>query len=277
MMFFLYGQGGNNGKSTFIEIIGEMLGNYCWRKFPIAELLERRNSGLTPNIAKLPGTRMVSTSEIGEGKRVNEELIKDLTGGIDTIQARDLYQSTFTFKPQFKLWMFGNYKPIIRGTDNAIWERIGLIPFLVTIPPEKRDRQLEQKFLQGLPAIFNWGLQGVRSWLDNGLGLPGCMQVAIQSYRDEMNPLKEFADECLEFGEGLKVRVSEMYDTYKGFKMNRYETRTTLLKRRFNEAMEAMGVRRKEMGDAKIVHWLGVRIKPAVSDNDTSHLMTTVH
>jgi putative DNA primase/helicase len=260
MMFFCYGHQGNNGKSTFVETVGEVMGGYAWRKFPMSELMERKNTTApSPNLAKLPGVRYVTTTEIGEGKRINEELIKDLTGGIDTINARDMYAKPFLFKPQFKLWMHGNYKPLIKGVDNAIWERVGLIPFLVTIPPEKRDRQLEGKLREVLPGILGWMIQGVKRWLDKGLALPDCMKEEVQSYRDEMNPLREFVEECVKSGPGFRIRTTELYDVYKGWKIDRKEQRYVLGSTTFAERMESMGFERKRFEDGRF--WVGIRSK----------------
>ncbi|MDT7898637.1 MAG: DNA primase, partial [Armatimonadota bacterium] len=104
-------------------------------------------------------------------KRFAEELIKTLTGG-DTVAARFLYREFFEFRPRFKAWLAANYKPEIRGSDYAIWRRIRLIPFTVTIPPDEQIPDLAEQLKGELLGILNWALEGLRDWLANGLQPP---------------------------------------------------------------------------------------------------------
>jgi putative DNA primase/helicase len=130
-----------------------------------------RKSSVRNDIARLHSARLVTAIEVGEGKRFAEELIKTLTGG-DTVAARFLYREFFEFKPRFKVWLAANYKPEIRGTDYAIWRRIRLIPFTVTIPPEEQIPDLAEQLKEELSGILNWALEGLRDWLANGLAAP---------------------------------------------------------------------------------------------------------
>jgi putative DNA primase/helicase len=137
-LFFLYGAGAN-GKSTLLNLLRDLLGpSYC--KYTPTETITVRpgKTGATPELARLPGARTVMTNEIEDNSWLAESLIKQMTGG-DPLTARNLYQDYFEFVPQFKLFIAGNHKPIIRGDDIGIWRRIHLIPFLVTIPQEERD------------------------------------------------------------------------------------------------------------------------------------------
>ncbi|MER2626484.1 MAG: phage/plasmid primase, P4 family, partial [Accumulibacter sp.] len=137
-LFFLYGHAGKNGKTTMVEAIMKLVGNYgesCYgygRKVGAETFMKSRNmEDNQRKAATLAGPRFICTSEVDEEHRLNEQLIKDITGG-DTIEGRRLYQEAFTFKPQFKPWMYGNHKPEIRGTDDAIWSRVRLVPFEVS-------------------------------------------------------------------------------------------------------------------------------------------------
>lgn len=134
--FFLYGTG-RNGKSTFIDIIRDIFGDYAANIQPETIMVRSNQStAINSDIARLKGARLVTSVEPNEGVRINEGLLKQLTGD-DTVTARKLYGDEFEFKPEFKLWMATNHKPVIRGTDTGIWRRIHMIPFTVQIPEER--------------------------------------------------------------------------------------------------------------------------------------------
>ena len=139
----LYGNG-RNGKSVFLDILNEIFGNYATNIQPQAIMASKTQSDASPEIAKLDGARLVTTTEPNEGERFDEGLIKQLTGG-DRVSARKLYENEFEFTPQFKLWMATNHKPYVRGRDDGIWRRFVIIPFEKQIPLEEIDRDLTNK------------------------------------------------------------------------------------------------------------------------------------
>jgi putative DNA primase/helicase len=191
-LFILYGTG-LNGKSTFIETIMALLGDYA-KKAEMRSFLNRNNDGANNDIAGLCGSRFVSAVEIGRGKSLNEALIKELTGG-DSITARFLFNEFFTYIPQFKILLGVNAKPEIHGLDEGIWRRIRLIPFEVKIPKEKVDKNLPKKLRGELPGILNWAIEGCLKWQKEGLGEPSKVMNATSDYRDEMDVLSQFFDE----------------------------------------------------------------------------------
>lgn len=137
-LFFLYGLG-SNGKSTFIKVIQALLGDYATQTTSETFMVKRNSNPISNDVADLRGARFVAAVEIESGRRMAEVLVKQMTGG-DKIKARFLYSEHFEFDPEFKIFLAANHKPVIRGTDNAIWRRIHLIPFTVQIPEEERDR-----------------------------------------------------------------------------------------------------------------------------------------
>lgn len=158
--FFLYGTG-RNGKSTFIDVIRDVFGDYAANIQPETIMVKSSQSNaINSDIARLKGARLVTSVEPNEGVRLNEGLLKQLTGD-DTVTARKLYSEEFEFKPEFKLWMATNHKPIIRGTDTGIWRRIHMIPFNVQIPEDKVDKNLTHKLKAEMTAIFNGALTAV--------------------------------------------------------------------------------------------------------------------
>lgn len=210
--FFCFGYG-RNGKSTFLDIIHAMMGDYAVNIQP-ETIMVKHNSGnsASSDIARLKGARFVTSVEPNEGMRLNEGLLKQLTGG-DKVTARFQYGQEFEFKPEFKLWMGTNYKPIIRGTDTGIWRRIHLIPFQVQIPDDKVDKHLELHLRSELPGILHWAIEGCRMWQKEGLEKPPVMQDALKEYRGEMDVVLAFLSACCTMGEG-REKTSDLYQAY---------------------------------------------------------------
>lgn len=210
--FFLFGTG-RNGKSTFLEIIRSIFGDYATNIQP-QTIMVKPNSGNAANsdIARLKGARLVTSVEPNEGMRIDEGLLKQLTGG-DVVTARKLYGDEFEFKPEFKLWMATNHKPIIRGTDTGIWRRIHLIPFTVQIPENKADGHLKYKLAKELDGIFRWAIDGCMLWQKEGLRMPKAVLDAVKEYRHEMDVISAFIDNCCNVGEG-EVKASQLYAVY---------------------------------------------------------------
>lgn len=214
-LFFLYGAG-RNGKTTFLKVLSDIFGDYAMNIMP-QTIMEQRFAGSgapTPDVARLKGARFVTTVEPNEGERLNEGLIKQLTGG-DIITARYLYGKEFEFTPQFKLWIAANNKPVIRGNDLGIWRRIRLIPFSVTIPEEKADKKLPEKLKREYPAILRWILEGCMLWRNEGLGTAQKVEESTQEYRMEMDSVATFLEECTSSSPSGRVKASELYSAYR--------------------------------------------------------------
>lgn len=188
---------GANGKSTFFDAIYSMMGNYAGI-IDIEMLMERhRTGGPTPEIMFLMGKRMVIASESKAGDHLNEAKIKQMTGD-ENLTGRNPYgKQMVTFERQFKLFMHANHRPEITGTDHAIWRRPKLIPWNVTIPEDKRDKQLLGKLKWESSAILNWAIQGYQLYQAEGLIPPKAVQAATEQYRDDMNKVGQFIkDRC---------------------------------------------------------------------------------
>jgi putative DNA primase/helicase len=210
--FFCYGTG-NNGKSTFLDVIRCILGDYASNIQPETLMVRNTNSSANSDIARLKGARFVTSVEPNEGLRLNEGLLKQLTGD-DMVTARKLYAEEFEFKPEFKLWMATNHKPVIRGTDTGIWRRIHLIPFTVNIPAEKVDRKLKDKLMQELDGIFLWCLEGFKKYNSEGLSKPSAVVKAVEQYRGEMDTISKFLDECTVSAPCRCVKAKDLYNVY---------------------------------------------------------------
>jgi putative DNA primase/helicase len=165
-MFFLYGTGAN-GKSVFINTVSQILGDYH-KPAHLETFVVTMGDRHPTDLAMLRGARLVTVNEIEEGRRWAEAKIKSMTGG-DTISARFMHQDFFQYQPQFKLMVAGNHKPSLRSVDEAIKRRMNLIPFTVTIPPDKCDLQLTEKLRAERPGILHWMLEGCAAWQRGGV------------------------------------------------------------------------------------------------------------
>lgn len=194
--YFLYGMG-NNGKSTFLDTIADMLGDYAANTQPETIMMKRfGNDSANSDVARLKGARYVTCEEPTEGVRLNEGLLKQLTGG-SKITCRFLYGDEFEYTPEFKIWVATNHKPVIRGTDVGIWRRIKLIPFEVNIPPEKVDKHLKYKLRKEMPQILHWAVEGCIKWQREGISEPACVQEAVKDYKNEMDLLTGFIEDAI--------------------------------------------------------------------------------
>lgn len=211
--FYCYGTGAN-GKSTWLNVLGWLLGPYA-KTVPSEIFMARdNNGGATPELAQLPGVRLVISNEVGEGRRMDETFVKASTGG-EVITARQLYKPTFEFLPAFKPVMAGNHKPEIRGTDTGIWRRIVLIPFTVSIPVERQDKRLPEKLKAELPEILRWSVQGCVKWQREGLAIPSLVEAATNDYRSEMDVIGSWLTECCTTGGQFETQSSKIYNSYR--------------------------------------------------------------
>jgi putative DNA primase/helicase len=194
-IFIMHGTGAN-GKTTLIETVLALLGEYG-KASDSSLLLTKMGDGVRNDVARLAGARFVSTSETEAGRRLAETLVKQLVGG-DTITARFLFSEFFEFPSTFKIWLATNHKPNVKGTDYAIWRRIKLIPFDVTITPEEVDKELPVKLRAELPGILAWAVRGCLEWQQQGLGVPEEVKAATKEYREDQDFFGAFIeDRCI--------------------------------------------------------------------------------
>ena len=177
-------------------------------------LMLKHGADAIPNdIAALFGARLATAVETENGRRLAESVIKQMTGG-DTMTARFLHREFFDFEPQFKIWLACNHKPRITGTDYAIWRRIRLIPFTVTIPEDERDLDLLNKLRAELPGILAWAVAGCELWQTHGLKPPDEVAAATNEYRQESDSIAQFIEECCNLDSQQTVSKNGLYEAY---------------------------------------------------------------
>lgn len=250
-LWFLHGNGAN-GKSTFLGVLLELIGDYSMQAVNEMLMQRGREVHLTER-ADLAGARLVATIETEEGKKMAEALVKQLTGG-DKIRARKMKRDHFQFNPTHKLFLAANHKPVIGGADDAIWRRINLVPFTVQIPAGERDPKLPKKLLAQGAGILAWAVRGCLQWQKNGLQAPQKVRAATASYRQESDLFAEFIAECCVLDPKSRVLSGGLLKAY-----NEYAKRQPLTRNQFAAKMKEKGFESRlvKAGTA----WLGICLR----------------
>lgn len=212
VFFFFYGLGAN-GKSTFLLVMQQMLGSDFAIQAAPELLLARRDRGHPTDQADLFRVRLAVCTEIGAGRSLDEVMVKQLTGG-DLIRARRMREDFWQFPPTHHIWIAANHKPVVHGTDEAIWRRILLVPFDVTIPKAERDPKLVEKLTAEIPGILAWAVQGCTQWRKKGLQPPDVVRLATKAYQEEMDIVGGFFDESCARRIGSSTSATELYKAY---------------------------------------------------------------
>lgn len=211
---FLFGAGAN-GKGVFLETMRAVLGDYATTA-PSGFLMAKNYAGHETEIARLAGARMVVCSEINEGDRFDEAKVKQLTGG-DALTARFMRQDHFTFQPTHKLWLMGNHQPSVTSGGHSFWRRLRIVPFVNTVPEEKRVDDLQGILAQeDGGAILHWIVTGAAAYFSGGLREPESVRSATEEYAQEQDTVARFvADRChIGGGQFVKVKVSLVREAY---------------------------------------------------------------
>jgi putative DNA primase/helicase len=206
---------GSNGKSVFLNIVRKLLGKLALQAAPDLLMADRHRRHPTEQ-ADLFGKRLVVCQETAEGRRFNEALVKQLTGG-DAITARRMFEDNWTFEPTHKLWLATNHRPEIRGTDHAIWRRIRMIPFNVQFSDDgdhKKDPDMEAKLTAELPGIMAWGVRGCLDWQREGLRAPEAVKAATANYQQEQDVLAAWLADCCIVKRTADAKAAELYASY---------------------------------------------------------------
>jgi putative DNA primase/helicase len=264
VLFLLYGSGAN-GKSTLLEALRAMFGDYG-RQTDFTTFLQRSGDSVRNDLARLAGSRFVSAVEVEEGRRLSEAVVKQATGQ-DTISARFLFNEFFEFPPTFKVFLAANHKPQIRGTDHGIWRRIRLVPFQVCIPDAEQDRDLGEKLRAELPGILARAVRGCLMWQQEGLDPPQEVQAATQGYRDEMDAIGAFLAECCILEPGATVAASALYATHRDWCERYHEVE--LSQREFATRLHERGLEPGK-GTHGVRIWKGLRLLPSPTANTSS-------
>jgi putative DNA primase/helicase len=253
---FLYGLGAN-GKSTFLNTITGLLGDYAYTA-AMDVFLDSHNERHPTEIAALRGARLVVGQEVDEGKRLAISRVKALTGG-DPITARYMRQDLFTFVPAFKLVLAGNHKPVLRNVDEAMKRRLHLVPFTQTIPPSERDKGLMDKLRAEWPGILAWAVRGCLRWQRLGLRPPRVIRAATDVYLQDEDVLAAWIEECTVREANAFTPSKQLHASHHAW-AERYEERYYPMTR-FMQLLEERGFERVRTRSANGVR--GLRLTAA--------------
>lgn len=209
--FLLFGRGAN-GKSTLIDIIGRILGDYAL-VVPFATFEAERKDAIPVDVASMEGKRFVAASE-GAGRWLHSARLKDITGG-EKISARHLYGAPFTFRPACKVFLSTNELPKVADDSEGLWRRLRQIPFTVRFEGTSEDRNLKNVLLTEAPGILSWLVRGCLAWQSRGLAAPVAVADATAQYRADSDVLARFFDEACELVPTAEIRASELFTYYK--------------------------------------------------------------
>jgi P4 family phage/plasmid primase-like protien len=254
---------GRNGKGKFTDTLIALLGDYARpAKFDMF-VAKKGDEGKANDVAELFGARFVPASEGEQSKRLAEAKIKNMVSG-DPVEGEKKYQDSFTYYPEYKIWLFTNYKPRIVGTDEGIWDKVIFIPFKRYFEPHERDKNLLAKLKQELPGILQWAIRGCLAWQEQGLNVPECLKQATAEYRHEQNVLGHFVEDELVENDKLKAPCGQMYEHYKSWadKNGEYQMTATEFKERMEQRYGEAG------RSAEGKFWKGVGIKILLSEQD---------
>lgn len=252
--YFLYGKGAN-GKSVFLRMISELMGDYA-EQGRRNLLEESRNSDPKHDLAMLPGKRFLYCEETSAGGRVREETIKALTGG-EKVVGEAKYEKPIVFQPVCKLWIAGNHRPAIEGTDLGIWRRVKLIPFTTTIAEEERIPygEMIERLRPELSGILNWALDGLERWRPGQMPLE--VRAAVEEYRADEDDLAEFIEDALEENPGKPVDRASVYAAYRRWAESQ-GIRNVWSAKKFNRRLGE----RPGFSSTTRKNWVGWKVRP---------------
>jgi len=259
----LYGIGAN-GKSVTLETVRAAAGTYASNADASTFMAKRDDS--SSGLARLAGARLVTAAETGTSHRLDEALVKQVTGS-EPVTARFLYHEHFEFTPRFKLVLSTNHKPRVTGTDHGIWRRIRLVPFDVVIPDAEQDHRLAERLRDELPGVLAWMVAGCLEWRQHGLTMPDEVRDATACYQLEMDPLASFLEARTVAEDGASVTAGLLYQDYRAWSEETGDT--PMSQRAFSARLTERGVNHSGRRDnAGRYLYAGLRLRKGVNGSD---------
>ncbi len=253
--FAIFYGSGRNGKTTLVETIMFILGTWA-RQADFQTFAIKDRDSITNDLARLAGCRLVSAAEGSDGVRLDEAIIKKLTGG-DRITARFLHAEFFEYTPSFKLILSSNHRPQIRGSDEGIWRRIRLVPFGVTIPPNEVDPNLKKKLFEEASGILNWMIEGCQEWQRVGLGIPEAIANATGEYRESNDLIGRWIEERCVVTPKAEGTIKDLYEDFCSW-TNEEGINRPPIKRKFSEVLAEKGFKKVRIGHKGLAGFWGI-------------------
>lgn len=256
-MWLLVGNG-SNGKSTLVSTIMKVMGPEYSQQAAESVLVAKNTGAASSDLVRLKGVRCAVLTETGAGQSLHEERVKSLVSA-DTITARGLYKEFEQFVPQAKFLLATNHLPVVRGTDQGIWRRLIVVPFLSNFEVGS-DPTLDHDLEAELQGILSWAVAGAALWYAEGpVSVPATWQDATDAYRADQDAIKAFVDERVKFEDGLFVGATELYNAY--VKWCAEDGRQSLSQGEFGQRFMATGsVTKRKKGKANHYHYFGAAL-----------------
>lgn len=246
---------GCNGKSVLQSVVAKTLGDYACNASPDTFAV-RDAGGARGDLTRLRGARVVFTSESNEDARLDEAMIKRLTGG-EPIVARALYQGEQEFVPGFKVIFGTNNLPRLTADDAAVWRRLRVVPFKRVIKDSEKDPELASKLILEKQGIMNWLLAGFAEWQANGLMPPLAVRDAVSDHRANLDSIGAFIEANCDVGLDYAVRAGDVFRAYNAWSAG--EGLSSITQTRLGVALGRKGfVKRKTHGN---ITWHGLALK----------------
>lgn len=257
LLFLIFGPPAT-AKTTFVEAIVAALGDYAARANFETFLVRPAAGGASEDVARLAGARIVTASEVSDGRRLASGLVKALTGG-DLLVARFLYGRSFEYRPQFSLWLVANAAPFIDEDDAAMWRRMKRIPFERIIPERERDPSIKATLrdpTKAGAAILAWAVAGCLSWQLKGLHEPDAVRRSTAEYREETSVLGPWLEECCLIDPNARAKAGELYTAFREWcERNGHRP---FASRRFAQKLRERSFQDKHSRTGNVWHGLGL-------------------
>lgn len=264
-VLFIWHGDGANGKSTLRNAIRNALGDYAVEIDPVILLESKQGQKANgPERMRLQGIRLAFCSEIANGAKMDEAMVKKLTGG-ENVNAELKYQNPVEFPPSHTLFMLTNYLPEISGDDNGVWRRQMAVPFSVIIPEEEWDLDLDVKLAAESETVLSWLYLG---WLDyqaNGLNPPDKVQKYTNQYRVDSDVLGRFIDDRCITGPNFVIRCSDLFTAWQKWCIKEGVDPGSMTK--FGKAMAKRGMPSEDTGRFKVYRGIGLVAEADEGDN----------
>jgi P4 family phage/plasmid primase-like protien len=270
-LFVFYGLKGNNGKTTLLTLVRDLLGKDYSTQISIETIMtaaKNQDATMRADLADLRGIRFAVTSEVEKEHKLNSRLIKYLTGGMSEIKSCRKYENPIEFRASHHLFMDCNHRPRITDTDDAIWKRMKLVPFDVRISDDELDRELPDKLRVESSGVLAWMVRGCRVWLRDGLSDPPEVGDAGAEWRDHDDPLKEFVEDCCEVDDpDYFISAQDLAAGYEWWAKSARE-KYPLGREAFNERLMSKGFKqsrgRRNQENKQYRAWEGIQLKAEV-------------
>lgn len=262
VVFLAYGSGAN-GKSTFVEMMRNVLGEHAYN-LPFSAFELNSRSSIPNDIAALENRRLATAIETSETSRLNEARIKALTGS-DPVTARYLFNEFFTFVPMAKFWLVFNHFPSVKDESEGFWRRVQVIPFVQQFSKDRRDKKLLLKLKEEAAGILNWAIEGARKWKEQGLDTPAIVTQMSEQYRQESDVLVEFIEDCCVLDADASTTSGKLWNEYLRW-ITRQNDGDGLDRTSFGRKLEARGLKKERVGRERTRGWRGIRLKSDAPD-----------